>query len=91
MFEGIFGFGINRKLLSTIGYFLRFFLLACELCKSGLEIIHCASGTVRNMSIAFMGLYTDIFKASVRYFLTNFYLSPNDSPSKTMTDAFYFI
>ena len=24
------------------------------------------------------------FKACARYFLTNFYLSPNDSPSKTM-------
>ena len=23
--------------------------------------------------------------------LTNFYFSPNDSPSKTMKDAFYFI
>ena len=31
------------------------------------------------------------FKACVRYFLTNFYLSPNDSPSKTMKDVFYFI
>ena len=32
-----------------------------------------------------------IFKACVRYFLANFYLPPNDSPSKTMKDAFYFI
>ena len=32
-----------------------------------------------------------IFKACVRYFLTNVYLSPNDSPSKTMKDAFYLI
>ena len=30
-------------------------------------------------------------KARVRYFLTNFYLSPNDSPSKTMKGVFYFI
>ena len=30
-------------------------------------------------------------KAYVRYFLSNFYLSPNDSPSKTMKDVFYFI
>ena len=31
------------------------------------------------------------FKACVHYFLRNFYFSPNDSPSKTMKDAFYFI
>ena len=30
-------------------------------------------------------------KACVRYFLSNFYFSPNDSPSKTMKNAFYFI
>ena len=27
-------------------------------------------------------------KACVRFFLTNFYFSPNDSPSKTMKDFF---
>ena len=27
-------------------------------------------------------------KACVRYFLTKFYFSPNDSPSKTMKDVF---
>ena len=32
-----------------------------------------------------------IFKACVCYFLSNFYFSPNDSPSKTMKNAFYFI
>ena len=31
------------------------------------------------------------FKACVRYFLSNFYFSPNDSPSKTMKNAFHFI
>ena len=31
------------------------------------------------------------FKACVRYFLSNFYFSPNDSPSKTMKNVFYFI
>ena len=30
-------------------------------------------------------------KACVRYFLRNVYSSPNDSPSKTMKDVFYFI
>ena len=30
-------------------------------------------------------------KACVRYFLRNFYSLPNDSPSKTMKDVFYFI
>ena len=31
------------------------------------------------------------FTACACYFLTNFYLSPNDSPLKTVTDVFYFI
>ena len=30
-------------------------------------------------------------KACVRYFLSNFYFSPNDSPSKTIKDVFYCI
>ena len=30
-------------------------------------------------------------KACVRYFLTNFYFLPNDSPSKTIKNVFYFI
>ena len=30
-------------------------------------------------------------KACVHYFLSNFYFSPNDSPSKTMKNVFYFI
>ena len=33
----------------------------------------------------------DVLKACVRYFLTNIYFSPNDSPSKTMKYVFYFI
>ena len=31
------------------------------------------------------------FKACVCYFLSNFYFSQNDSPSKTLKDVFYFI
>ena len=30
-------------------------------------------------------------KACAHYFLSNFYSSPNDSPSKTMKNVFYFI
>ena len=30
-------------------------------------------------------------KACVRYFSSNFYFSPSDSPSKTMKNVFYFI
>ena len=30
-------------------------------------------------------------KACVRYFLSNFYVLPNDSPLKTMKNVFYFI
>ena len=38
-------------------------------------------------------LYTmnSLFKACVRYFLRHFYSSPNDRPSKTTKDNFYFI
>ena len=32
-----------------------------------------------------------IFKACVCYFLSNFYFSPNDSPSTAMKNVFYFI
>ena len=31
------------------------------------------------------------FKTCVRYFLSNFYFQPNDNPSKTMKNVFYFI
>ena len=31
------------------------------------------------------------FKACVRYFLSNFYFSQNDSPLETMKNVFYFI
>ena len=31
------------------------------------------------------------FKACVRYFLSNFYFLPNDSPSETMKNVSYFI
>ena len=33
----------------------------------------------------------NVFKASVRYFLSNLYFSLNDSPSKSMRNVFYFI
>ena len=36
-------------------------------------------------------VFNSFRKACVRYFLINFYFSPNDSPSKTMKDVFYFI
>ena len=36
-------------------------------------------------------LQTHSVKACVRYLLTNFYFLPNDGPSKTMKDVFYFI
>ena len=32
-----------------------------------------------------------LYTRFVGYFSTNFYFSPNDSPSKTMKDVFYFI
>ena len=32
-----------------------------------------------------------LVKACVHYFLSSFYFSPNDSPSKTMKNVFFFI
>ena len=40
---------------------------------------------------AFCDLQLGIFKACVCYFLLKFYFWPNDSPSKTMKNVFYFI
>ena len=34
---------------------------------------------------------TESVKACACYFLSNFYFSPNDSPSKAMKNVFYFI
>ena len=36
-------------------------------------------------------LHKPIIKACVHYFLSNLYFSPNDRPSKTMKNVFYFI
>ena len=36
-------------------------------------------------------IYGIKFKACIRYFLSKFYFSPNDSPSKTMKNLFYFM
>ena len=46
----------------------------------------------RSVSVAdYQWLTVIVFKAGVCYFLSNFYFSPNDSPSETMTNIFYFI
>ena len=37
---------------------------------------------------SFKQFFLDMVKACVRYFLSNFYFSPNDSPSKTMKNVF---
>ena len=37
------------------------------------------------------GVFPPLFKACVRYFLSKFYFSPNDSSSITMKNVFYFI
>ena len=41
--------------------------------------------------IAQFSLTLWLFKACFRYFLLDFYFSPNDSPLKTMENVFYFI
>ena len=45
----------------------------------------------RDFLLQGVGNYMFKVKACVRYFLLNFYFSPNDSPSKTLKDVFYFI
>ena len=54
---------------------------------SNLNFYYLNINSVRNK---FTDLQT-IIKACVRYFLLNFYFSPNDGPSKNMKNAFYFI
>ena len=46
---------------------------------------------VKIRTTVFPYLLVNLFKAYVCYFLSNFYFSPNDSPSKTMKSFFYFI
>ena len=36
-------------------------------------------------------IFVSTIKACVRYLLSNFYFSPNDSPSKTMNEKMFFI
>ena len=52
-----------------------------------------SSGTNVTFTFSIISLedFKVFFKACVRYFLSNFYYSPNDSPSKTMKNVFYFI
>ena len=38
-----------------------------------------------------MVMYPIILQVGVHYFSSNFYFQPNDSPSKTMKNVFYFI
>ena len=46
----------------------------------------------KNMLMLYKSMFISvILKACVRYFLSNFYFSLNDSPSKTMKNVFYFI
>ena len=45
----------------------------------------------KQKSKVILNISKTILKACVHYFLSNFYFSPNDSPSKTMKNIFYFI
>ena len=51
--------------------------------NSGRNILHSIIDRYKN--------HPSILKACVRYFLSNFYFSPNDSSPKTMKNVFYFI
>ena len=46
---------------------------------------------LKTSSILWNGIMLKILKACVCYFLSNFYFSLTDRPSKTMKNAFYFI
>ena len=49
-------------------------------------------GKCIHMEFINVGTYLGlVFKACVRYFLSNFYFSPSDSPSKKTQNVFYFI
>ena len=47
--------------------------------------------TIRQHSVPKVIIFPLHFQSLCPIFLTNFYLSPNDSSSKTMTHVFYFI
>ena len=62
-----------------------------QLLKSKTQVSY-VTDDVCAIFIDFIGRYNvDLLKASVRYFLSNFYFSPNHSSSKTMKNVFYFI
>ena len=50
----------------------------------------CLSNSIKKLN-KLVNADLKLVKACVCYFLRNFYFSPNDSPSKTMKDVFYFI
>ena len=65
------------------------FELACKPCfSSQLHTLDLSANTVTNKNRWFVN---QKFKAGVCYFLINFYLSPNDSPSKTVKNILYLI
>ena len=45
----------------------------------------------QNLASLIKACVASLIKACVPYFLSNFYFSPNDSPSKTMENIFHFI
>ena len=64
----------------------------CRVSKSIYK--HCCLFLTDKLSIGLSFYVTYLqacnFKAFVRYLLSNFYFSPNDSPSKTMKNVFLF-
>ena len=59
IFKGVFGFDIDRKLISIISYFLSFFYWPVN-CATTVYKLYIAFQTVRNSNIAFIGLHCDI-------------------------------
>ena len=61
--------------------------------RSSLPEVFCKKGVLINFAkVTEKHLCQNLsFKACVRYFLSSFYFSPNESPSKTMKNVFYFI
>ena len=82
-----------KKLISTISYFLSFSLVACELCKSGLQFIHCVSDTVRNTNIAFIGFHCDMCLNCVNIYVWGRLVWPfieSAIPSNWYFSAYFF-
>ena len=67
------------------------FLYVRDLAVTFLSFYDCTFSVSITLSLKRRPETIHLLKACVLYFLSNFYFSPNDNPSKTVKDVFYFI